>query len=162
MNSVRTHGLVLLPLLLVGTALGDAPRASPGISHPGDPLIARAGPPAAALCSPLSPDPCGAQTPQVCTFFLCRGPSAVLGAVKAEFPEKPFPPRRLGRGGGVTSSSHSLALLLPPCRKLLGDLPPAPRRGALPCPGPQLLLRQVHAELPRVHVWGLRGQCQQF
>lgn len=30
MNSVRTHGLVLLPLLLVGTALGDAPRASPG------------------------------------------------------------------------------------------------------------------------------------
>lgn len=63
MYSVRPLQLVVLPLLLVGTALGDAPQAPPGISLPRGPpyrpgQAARAPrTPALALCAPLSPIP---------------------------------------------------------------------------------------------------------
>lgn len=72
--------------------------------------------------------------------------------------------------GNLSSPGGKLADLLPSPgpsrgpsrRKQRGDLPPAPGGGALPRPGPQFLLQQVHPELPPVHVRGLRGQRQQL
>lgn len=78
MDSVRPLWLMLLSLLLVGTALGDASQAPPGTPptraqgtrfRPGQAAgVPRT--PAPALCALLPPNSCRA--PQVCTFCLCK------------------------------------------------------------------------------------------
>ena len=160
MGSARPLRLMLLSLLLVGTALGDAPQAPPGTPaspRPGDPSSPWPG--GRGSADPYTrPDSCRA--PQVCVSVSVR---PFCGAGKLLGPNSPPPPPR-GSLSRLRDAADLLWLRLPcpSCRKPRGDLPPAPGRRALPGADPQLLLRQVHAELPRVHVRRLRGQCQQF
>lgn len=166
MDPTCTLGLLLLPLLITGTALGSAVQDLPGIAphrnHP-PPLRSRR-PPGEAAGAPCTRS-LSARVPQapvagrgscapVCTFSLCGGPFALKQRGQNSL-GKPNPP---SPGLWLTP----LWLSWPSRRQQRGELPPAPRCRALPGPDPQFLLRQVHAELPPVHVRGLRGQRQQL
>ena len=122
MDSVRSLWLMLLSLLLVGTALGDAPQAPPGTpptraqGTPFRPGQAAGVPrtPAPTPCALLPPNSCRA--PQVYTF--CLRKALLLGWEAAGTNSPPPPPR------GKPSLHRDAADLLlclwfsyPSCRK---------------------------------------------